>query len=371
MKTIDRVLSLISIIFLSFAVTAYAGERTFKVSKGGKLNVSIDAGDIRIITWDRNEIKVAYENDEDDEDELTFEQSGNTIVVESGSSSGNTDLRINIPEQFNCDLRTQSGEIIISGTVQGNVEGSTDGGDIRTDDIIGMLDLSTAGGNITTGNIKGDAELHSSGGDLVLGNIDGKVGLKTAGGNVYVKNVTQSVEVSTGGGNIELKKIDGNVNISTGGGNIDIYSAGGDINITTGGGNMTINGGNGKIKLTTGGGNLDIDNLKGSINATSGGGNITVSMDEVMGKSNLSTGMGDVTLSIPGNAKATIVVNIGSSWITDMDEIMKNVFSDFPLKSSKRNGEHDMLTLTYEVNGGGSTINISTSEGSVHLKKNK
>jgi hypothetical protein len=80
--------------------------------------------------------------------------------------------------------------------------------------------------------------------------------------------------------------------------------------------------------------------------------------------------MGDVTLSIPGNAKATIVVNISSVWETDWDEIQKNVLSDFPLKS-KKNGDHDVLTLTYEVNGGGSTIVIGTAEGTVHLRKNK
>ncbi|MGE5859433.1 MAG: hypothetical protein ACM34J_02690 [Ignavibacteria bacterium] len=368
MKINVRLIYLTAVIFLYSAVLSYAGERSLKVSKGGNLRVSVEAGDIKISTWDRDEIKVV---NEDDEDEIRIEQSGNTVVIESDNSYGGTDLRINMPEQFNCELETQSGEIMINGTVKGNVEGSTAGGDIRTEDIIGMLDLNTAGGNITTGNIKGDAELRSAGGDFVLGNVDGNVGLKTAGGNIFIKNVTRTIEVSTGGGNIDIKKADGSISISTGGGNIDIFSAGGDINITTGGGNISINGGNGKIKLTTGGGNIDIDNLKGSINASSGAGNITIAMNEVIGKSNLSTGMGDVTLSIPGNAKATIVVDIGSVWETDLDEIMKNVISDFPLKSSKKNEDHDVLTLTYEINGGGSVLKIATGEGTVHLRKNR
>lgn len=367
MKIKSNFASILLVILISSAVsTALAAERTFKVSKGGTLQVSLSGGDISISTWDRNEVKVTYEDGE----EFQIEQRGNIIDIEDEGYFGGEDLDISIPSQFNVHVQTQSGDIRIMGTVTGNIEAGTSGGDIKLNEVIGMVDLKTAGGNITTGNIKGDAELNSAGGELVLGNIDGRAGLKTAGGNVVVKEVTRSIEVRTGGGNVSIGKVAGEIDISSGGGNISISSAGENVKITTGGGNIGINGGNGKVSLATGGGNIDLKNLKGSINASSGGGNVTVQINEVIGSSKLSTGMGDVKLYVPEKVKATVVIRLHHSWSTDLDENLDRIISDFQYYSAEKFEDEDVFTVTYKINGGGSKIEIDTGDGNVYLKKN-
>jgi len=368
MKAKVQLVSILSIVLFGYAVfAAYAGERTFKVNKGGTLKVSISNGDVNISTWDRNEVRVSY----DEDDQFEIEQRGNIIEIEDENYYGGENLEVNIPSQFNVDLQTQSGDIKIKGTLIGSVEAATSGGDIEVNEVIGMVDLKTAGGNVTTGNIKGDAEINSAGGDLVLGNIDGIAELKTAGGNVTVKEVSRSLDIKTGGGNVIVAKNGEKIEVISGGGNITINSAAGVIDVKTGGGNITIKGGNGEAKLITGGGNVTINNLNGSLNAATGGGNITAQFNEVKGNSKIATGMGDVRLYIPENAKATIIIRLSDSWSTDLDENLDRIKSDFELHTAEKYEDDDVFTATYKINGGGSTIKIDTGEGTVHLKKNK
>ena len=61
--------------------------RSLNVSKGGKLEVRLDIGEIIIRTWDKNEVYVKYE-DWDEENELRITQKGNTIEMESVSYEG-------------------------------------------------------------------------------------------------------------------------------------------------------------------------------------------------------------------------------------------------------------------------------------------
>ncbi len=56
--------------------------KTFTVSKGGTLDVSVNVGDIHILTTQRNEVTVTADFEEDeDNDDLKIRQKGNAISV--------------------------------------------------------------------------------------------------------------------------------------------------------------------------------------------------------------------------------------------------------------------------------------------------
>ena len=120
--------------------------RTFPVGKGGLLQVSVGQGDIKIISRDRNEVEVSG-YDTDGADQLTMDQHGNTIRIESGggwSSSGDR-LVVTVPPQFDLDLRTGSGNVEIVGGLKEGETVVTEGSD-RLADGIAVEPVSGTGG---------------------------------------------------------------------------------------------------------------------------------------------------------------------------------------------------------------------------------
>ena len=86
MKTRTRILIAVSAVL--FAITiAIAGEeegtsKSFNVGKGGTFEISTSVGDIRISTWDKNEVYVNVEGlDDEDVSHLKMSQSGNGVRV--------------------------------------------------------------------------------------------------------------------------------------------------------------------------------------------------------------------------------------------------------------------------------------------------
>ena len=87
MKTTVWVLAVASL-FLFVSPAARSGESSdsittsFTVSKGGRLEVSTEGGDIRILPWDKGEVFVRVDGvSEKDADRLKMTQSGNTVSI--------------------------------------------------------------------------------------------------------------------------------------------------------------------------------------------------------------------------------------------------------------------------------------------------
>lgn len=369
MKT-DKFKILIMILFILLGITiahAQQEEKTFKLGKEGKIEVNIDYGDIRIETWSSDQVAVKYEEDEEsDYSSFVMVQNGSTLTISSGEYPGE-DLYISTPSSVNLDLNTSGGEIIISGDITGKVECSTAGGDIVTKDINGNADLNTAGGEIKTGKVNGNIVVNSGGGDLQLGAVSGEAELNTGGGNVKVYNVNKALKVRTGGGNVDAGDVGGVFTVTTGGGNVDAKKVTGVVAVTTGGGNVSVDGAKGKTTATTGGGNLSLKGIYGGVKCFTGSGDVSIELNpDPKMDSKIKSGGGNVTLYLPGNAKATVVAKV-RGW----DSLDKNesdpVKSDFPATTEDKSS-HSMKS-TYVINGGGSTIEIETTSGEIHIKK--
>ena len=150
--------------------------KTFKVDPGGHLIMEEVRGDITIMTWSKNEVKIEelkkmdiFSKDEANtamrETESGYEKSGNTIRIGGPAFDRNwiqSRFKITLPTAFNCDLETK-------------------GGDLRISDLKGEVKASTGGG---------DVDLHT---------IDGIVSASTGGGDIDIANTTQRVKASTGG----------------------------------------------------------------------------------------------------------------------------------------------------------------------------
>ncbi|MEJ2103037.1 MAG: hypothetical protein P8X47_00510 [Ignavibacteriaceae bacterium] len=370
-------ISLVLLLCLGFIVTSLAQtkkEAKFTVSSGDLLDVSLKQGEINIVTGSGNEVKVVAKNiDEDELSLLTMEQkSGKVEIKFKGEDSNNFKLECTIPESMNLDLSTGGGNVSIKGDLKGTLDASSGGGNISTGNINGNTKISTGGGNVSVGDIVGDADLSSAGGEMKAGSITGKTSISTAGGSISIGSVSSSAEISTAGGNIQVGDIGGKVEVSTAGGNINVGKVTGSAEISTAGGNIKLESASGEVEASTAAGNVNLKNIKGSVEANTAAGNIYAELyPESNKKSEFNSAVGNITLKIPESSKATIKASISVLVWNGDESDMDNIKSDFTPTDIKRNKEKKQIEVTYELNGGGSKIELNVAMGQIEIRKLK
>lgn len=348
--------------------------KSFNVAKGGTLEVTVDGGDIRISVWEKNEVYVKAEGIYDEDlDHLKMTQSGNDVRVELRNrwgSHGHARFDITVPSQYNANLHTAGGDIELRGTLNGTVKGSTSGGNVTLGNITGgKVDMSTSGGDMRTGDIQADVTLHTSGGNIELGSVGGEVNVSTSGGDIDVKSVGKSLKANTSGGNIDIGDVGGEAKVSTSGGDIKVRKVSGSASLNTSGGNIELGSASGYVKAHTSGGNLNLENITGSIDGSTSGGDVVAELrPSGKGKSKLSSSGGEITLSIPENAQATIEATIRIQGWGSLRKEYK-VRSDFKADSYEQDKDNYDIRAIYKLNGGGELIELKTVNSDITIKK--
>ncbi|MBE0570253.1 MAG: hypothetical protein IH618_01810 [Ignavibacteriaceae bacterium] len=374
-KAVSALMLLCLVILTSLNLTLASDKETsFKVQKGDVLYVEIKQGNINLSTWDKSEVKVSAKNIDDDELSLyTAEQkSGRVDIKFKGEDSENFSVDLIIPADLIIDFKTGGGNVSINNDLRNKVSIKTAGGNISAKIIGAETEMSTAGGNIKLADINGDAEIATAGGDITVGSVNGKAEISSAGGNIKVGSVNNMAEISTAGGNVNVGTVGGSADISTAGGNINVSTVSGSAEISTGGGNIVLEGATGKVEANTGGGNIELKNIKGSIEANTGAGNIIAELNPD-GKSNsdLNSGVGNITIYIPGSAKTTIVATASDFHWGDSRKDSESIKSDFESSNISQIRKGNTFESVYELNGGGSRIELNTGMGEIIIKKLK
>ncbi|GAB4286495.1 MAG: hypothetical protein Kow0098_01760 [Ignavibacteriaceae bacterium] len=374
-KIIYSTVLICSLIIAAISVFAQS-EKSFNVTGGGTCDISLNKGSVEIGTWNKDQVYVKALNvDKADLQNLSITQEQNTIVVKfQGDNSNRFKLEVSVPENFNLDVSTAGGNIELNGNLKGNIDFSTGGGNIITGNVTGMVDVSTAGGNITTGDITGKADLSTSGGEIKTGKISGSVDVSTFGGSISIKEVTEKADISTMGGNISVGKVGSNADISTMGGNISVGNVNGSADISTAGGNISLGGALNSVNVSTGGGNISLKNIKGKVDVSTGAGEIYIELFPTGSElSSISTGVGNVKLMIPSDSKATVTANVGYSGLWNDQNTSDYIKSDFPEATENVHSDKkgDSLTKVFIINGGGTTVEVSTGMGKIEIRKMK
>ncbi len=330
--------------------------KSFNVTKGGQLEVNVSGGDIQLSTWEKDAVTVVVDGiDEEDMDYVKITQTGNTVRVEyrpRWNSSGDVLFKISLPAQFDADVRTSGGNIEVRGTMKGKLTGSTSGGDIRTGDIEGTMDMKTSGGDIKLGTVSGEAEVKTSGGDIKVEKVGKSLKASTAGGDVEVGDVGGDAVLSTSGGEVKVGKVSGSATLKTAGGDIELRSA------------------SGTVEAKTAGGNIRLENITGSIDAKTAGGDIIAELiPSGKGTSGLQSSGGNVILSVPSDAKATIDATIRIRGGFLLHHVEYDIHSDFKEESKTVDKDEQEIHAVYQLNGGGDTITLETTNGNIEVRK--
>lgn len=395
-KVVQIFLVLLLIFFLN-TVTAqelkkqgkyWVGEisKSFKVEKTGTIRMEEIKGTVKIRAWDKNEVLIKEIKRMDifskNEAKLAIEKTksgykkrGNTIEISGPAFSRswiNSNFNIFVPAGFSCRIKSQGGEIDISG-LGGEVKASTGGGDVTVTDIKSDADISTGGGNIIIKNILGSLDASTGGGSVRVTGIGKNLEISTGGGNVYVDNAEgEKVDISTGGGDIKIENSKGEFDISTGGGDIILKNTSANIDASTGGGDIVTKVTEGNLDISTGGGDIDMDGIKGAVSASTGGGDVSATVIlkdfSVNHSIKLSTGGGDIDLKIPEKLPAEIDAKIEyrQRWKGDYE-----IISDFPIEIKKETkGSKIIISGFGKINGGGDLIKLRTGGGDINIRKN-
>ena len=293
---------------------------TFQVERGGRLDLNTRAGDITISTWRKNEAVVTVQGiPTNGANDLRIRYEGGILRVDydprfprwSINRRQGLRFKIDLPAEFDLDLRTGGGEIEVVGNLTGDVRSHTSGGDVTLRDIGGEVELTTSSGDIRVGTIGGDVHLQTSGGEIRVEKASSDLDVQTSGGDIRIGHVGNTLKAQTSGGDIAIEYVGGKARITTSGGDIEIDELSGNARITTAGGDIELRSAKGVIQAKTAGGELELLNVAGAINARTAGGDVLaeITPEGTNGSSLISAG-GDLVLYVDPKAKATIEARI-------------------------------------------------------------
>jgi hypothetical protein len=266
-----------------------------------------------------------------------------------------------------------------------NVEVSTEGGNIETDDLKGRATLATAGGNITAGNVGGAGRMDTGGGHIQVKDVGGELTASTGGGHITAGRVAGNAVLHTGGGHIRVASVGGTAKLETAGGNVSLEHAGSELVAQTGGGQIEVGEASGLVRAHTGGGGIHVVRVSGPTNLETGAGSIYLT--RVDGTVRASTGAGAITAwfgpdtKLPGacdlqSSEGDIVVYLPRELPVTIDALVQlgdehRVIVDpaFPLKVSydDRSSGGRMIRAEGPLNGGGEVLRLRTVAGNIRL----
>ena len=351
-----------------------AVRKSLPAKQGGALEIDVEPGSVELEPWDKQEVVVETDDiDEQHPERLSMTQSGNAIHVQYKDrrwSTGNIQFHINLPAEFSVNIRTSGGNVVQRDWMKGSLTVNTQGGNIEIERHAGNVDAHSGGGNIKADSIDGDALFKTGGGNVTVRATTGMVNVESGGGNIHVMGVRKSLDIRTGGGSITLGDIEGTSKVHTGGGSLRTGRLSGVAQLETGGGNIEVLGASQEMNVKSGGGTVKLHQIAGPINVTTGGGNIDIDLlASSGGQSLIHSGGGDILLSIPENAHASIhaLVTERSSWGSRHKRI--DIRSEFKADSFDR--KDDEIEATYTLNGGGHSVDVETSNGIINIRKLK
>jgi DUF4097 and DUF4098 domain-containing protein YvlB len=276
-------------------------------------------------------------------------------------------FQITVPQHFNLDVETQSGEISIESPLIGEARLTTAGGDVRTSDVTGAVRIETAGGGIEVGKIGGDLTARTAGGSIHVGDAHGDVILETSGGEIVTGEVAGALRAETAGGDVVVGGASGQVVAQTAGGQIQIGPTGSSVRAETSGGSIRLQGARGRVVAETAGGSIDLLQVESAVRATTAAGRILAELNctkKSFGPSQLETSMGDVYVYLPTDVPLTIDAAIDMA-------AGRQIHTDFPLDI--QGGQDNFVPSTLRghgtLNGGGEVLRIRTVAGNIEIRK--
>ncbi len=180
-------------------------DTTFAVGGSNKLALHNMEGEIRVRTWDRDQVRVVVDIDEDDHTWLDVSESGSTIRIKAKSRHGHPEslsFMITVPTSMSLNLNGVATDVFLEG-VGGEVTVETIEGDIGVRGGAGKINLHTVEGEIAIRDATGTIRAATAEDDITIANARGDIYAETFEGDIQLLGVdSRFVQGSTLDGDI-------------------------------------------------------------------------------------------------------------------------------------------------------------------------
>ncbi len=182
--------------------------------------------------------------------------------------------------------------------------------------------------------------------------------LRTSGGHIEASSISGSLHGHTSGGHLTLASLSGDIDLSTSGGHIDARRLTGNARLRTSGGSITIADSKVDLNARTSGGAIRLQEVQGRIDARTSGGSIEAHLLGPNRGVTLGTSGGGIRVDVPSDFKA------------DLDAYTSggSVYCELPLTTRGGNDGRKHNSLYGDLNGGGETLSLHTSGGSIRIR---
>lgn len=294
---------------------------------------------------------------------------GQNMVLELGvrhmTSDGPT-VTLTVPRTLEqLVLETRGGDLQVT-DFDGEFFGTSAGGRIDIDRLNAAATVKTAGGDIRVGRVNGPVRCSSGGGSIRVESVGGESWLETAGGDISVHESRGRVHAATGGGNIRVERSGGAVEARTEGGLIEVQQAAGPVNALSSGGAIQVNSAQG-VRCEAAAGMIRLKNVAGTLNVSTVAGSILAELlaGNRIQDSTLTASAGDITVVISSKVPVTVFAqNITGGG--------GRIVSDFPeIRMQPALAGSMPATAQGSLNGGGPTLRIIATGGTIYLRREK
>jgi DUF4097 and DUF4098 domain-containing protein YvlB len=300
----------------------------FALGQGGQLRIQQHAGAVRIrgVQSEQATVKANWPGTAEMADRLRLEHRPGVLEVEVQAESRGwfglqfdrhpVDLQIEVPVGTACVIETGSGPVEVTGT----------GDSVRLDAGSGPI-LVRQVGNVT---------VDGGSGQVLIEQVDGDLRLDMGSGPLVVREVVGSVVIDAGSGNQLLEAIQGPARIDVGSGRVEIRGFQGP--------ELRVDAGSGDLRLY----DLAVTNL--SVEAGSGRILVDLAQIDALGRYEIDSGSGGVTVNLPSDADLEIEVEYEGSRL-DLGGLQFHVVEQERGQFRGRMG-HGGARLKVETSGG-------------------
>lgn len=214
-RRVDRRCAGFAGLCLTLVSLAAVGDRanvneTLKAESEGFVHIRVIRGDLEVIGWERDEVRVTGKLDARTR-EFIFEVNGNDTEVNvrlprstGGGWGTGSDLTIHVPEGSSVEVSVVSTDTQVE-NIRGGLELGAVSGDVRVRSVNDRLDLTSVSGEVDLRDITGRIRAKSVSGDLECSGCSGEGTFQTVSGAIQLRGALPDLELESVSGDIEVE----------------------------------------------------------------------------------------------------------------------------------------------------------------------